>query len=369
MMNFTDEQLSRIWLQCAPMGAWNRLNALKKELGGALGVWQHFTPALYEALGHENFSLLADSRSVRCGPVLRALEGLNAKTLFYGEEGYPAALLPIDNPPDVLFVRGEMPPVNAPAVAIVGSRRATRYGYAQARRIARELAQKGVTVVSGLARGIDAAAHLGALEGGGRTVAVLGSGVGILYPPENKELAERILAEGGAILSELAPDAPPLPYHFPVRNRIISGLSGCVLLIEAQQKSGTHFTVDYALAQGKEVFALPGNVDAPGSELPLTLLKDGAKICTCGQDILTGMGWEEKPPVQSSFLAAEADAPEDPDDPALPILRALALEEKTLEELIEETGKSPAELSAQLTMLEISGKIERRAGRAYALSR
>ncbi len=361
-MGFTDEQLARVWLQCAPMGAWNRLNALKKEWGGALGVWRQFTPALYETLGHENFAALADSRAVRCGPVLRALEALNARALFYGEDDYPAALLPIENPPDVLFVRGSMPPAGTPAVAIVGSRRATRYGFSQARRIARELAEKGVTVVSGLARGIDAAAHWGALDGHGRTVAVLGSGVGMLYPPENKELAERILASGGAVVSELAPDAPPLPYHFPVRNRIISGLSHAVLLIEAQRKSGTHFTVDYALNQGREVFALPGCVDAPGSELPLALLKEGAGLCTCAQDILCRMGWEDKPPEQGSFLA-------DPGEEADPILRALALEEKTLEELIAETGLAAGELGTQLTLLEISGKIERRAGRAYALVR
>ena len=366
-MTFTDEQLARLWLQCAPMGAWNRLNALKEEWGSALGVWQHFTSAFYEQLGHETFSLLADSRAVRCGPVIRALEGLNAQAVFYGEPGYPASLLPIENPPDVLFVRGALPPPDTPAIAIVGSRRATRYGFAQARRIARELAERGVTVVSGLARGIDAASHLGALEGKGRTIAVLGSGVGNLYPPENKELAQRILQEGGAIVSELAPDSPPFPYHFPVRNRIISGLSAGVLLIEAQQKSGTHFTVDYALNQGREVFALPGNVDAPGSELPLMLLRDGAQICTCAGDIFSRMGWEAKPPEQSSFLS-DPQQDEDPDDPALPILKALALEEKTLEELIEETGKSAGELSAQLTLLEISGKIERRAGRAYALA-
>ena len=362
-MDFTDEQLARVWLQCAPMGAWNRLSALRETMGGALGVWRQFTPALYESLGHENFSVLADSRAVRCGPILRMLDSLNAQALFFGDENYPAPLLPIENPPDVLFLRGTLPPPDTPAIAIVGSRRATRYGYSQARRIARELAEKGVTVISGLARGIDAAAHLGALDAHGRTVAVLGSGVGNLYPPENRELAQRILAEGGAVLSELAPDAPPFPYHFPVRNRIISGLSHGVLLIEAQRKSGTHFTVDYALSQGREVFALPGNVDAPGSELPLALLKEGAAICTCGQDILCRMGWEEKTPEQASFLAQAEE--EEPD----PILRALALEEKTLEELIAETGLTAGELGTQLTLLEISGKIERRAGRAYALCR
>ena len=367
-MDFSAEQLSRIWLQSAPMGAWNKLRSLREELGGAKGVWDHFTPQLYERLGPDVFPILADSRSQRCAPLIRAMEGLGVTALFRGEAGYPSLLDPIKNPPDVLFAQGTLPQDGAPAVAIVGSRRATRYGFNQARRIARTLAEKGVTVISGLARGIDAAAHLGALEGNGKTVAVLGSGHGNLYPPENKDLANRILQSGGAIVSELVPDAPPLPFHFPVRNRIISGLSHGVLLIEAQMKSGTHSTVNYALEQAREVFALPGNVDAPGSELPLALLKDGAVLCTCGEDILSWMGWAEKSPEQSSFFPGEA-APADPGDPAVPILRALALEEKTLEELIDETGLSAGDLSAQLTILEISGKIERRAGRAYALVR
>ena len=365
-MAYSKEQLARIWLQCAPMGAWNRLDQLRETYGGALGVWDHFTPELYDLLGAETFSLLADSRAARCGPILRWMEALNAKALFFGDGDYPALLTPIIHPPDVLFVRGEMPPPGAPAIAIVGSRSSTRYGSSQARRIARELAEKGVTVVSGMARGVDAAAHLGALDAHGRTVAVLGSGVGQLYPPENKELAARIIAEGGAIVSELAPDAQPFPYHFPVRNRIIAGLSDGVLLIEARQNSGTHSTINHALNQGKEVFALPGNVDAPGSELPLMLLREGATLCTCGQDILAAMDWEVKPPRQTSLLPEDGGADETETDP---ILRALALEEKTLEELIQETGLTAGELGTRLTMLEIGGKVERRAGRAYALAR
>ena len=361
-MDYSKEQLARIWLQCAPMNAWNKLQELKGQFGGALGVWENFTPALYAALGEQSFALLADSRANRLGPILRQLEAVGARAVFWGDEDYPSLLSPIDSPPDVLFVRGSLPPPGVPSLAIVGSRASTRYGGSQARRIARELAQKGVAIVSGLARGVDAAAHLGALERGGRTVAVLGSGLSQLYPPENKDLAARILGEGGAIVSELSPDAPPLPYHFPVRNRIISGLSHGVLLIEARQKSGTHSTINYALAQGREIFALPGNVDAPGSELPLMLLKEGANLCTCAQDILSLMGWEEAPAVQPSFLPEEDAEPD-------PILRALALEEKTLEELIQETGLSAQELGTRLTMLEISGKVERRAGRAYALCR
>lgn len=360
-MEYSKEQLARIWLQCAPMAAWNRLQKLRDRLGGPEQLWDAFSPEFYPLAGEQHYARMADLKSSRCGEILRLLDALQARAVFLGSGDYPASLALIPDPPDVLFIRGRLPEGER-AVALVGARRATRYGTSQARRIARDLALGGVTVVSGLARGVDASAHLGALDGGGPTVAVLGSGLGDLYPPENRDLAERIVASGGAIVSELAPDAPPHSYHFPVRNRIISGLSAGVLLIEARLRSGTHSTVNHAIDQGREVFALPGNVDAPGSELPLQLLRDGAQLCTCAQDILSFMGWKAPPPAQASFLPEEAEESD-------PILRALGLEEKTLEELIEETGLPAADLGAQLTVLEISGKIERRAGRAYARRR
>lgn len=361
-MELTKEQLARVWLQCAPMNVWSRLRQWREQLGGAEQVWDVFSPDFYDLLGESAYADLADARAKQCRDTLTQLRQLNARPVFLGDPDYPALLAAIDQPPDVLFVRGALPPAGSPAVAIVGSRSATRYGLAHARRIAQELAGAGVTIVSGLARGIDAAAHEGALEAGGRTVAVLGSGVGNVYPPENRKLAEAIVEKGGAVISELSPDAKPLSFHFPVRNRIISGLCGATLLIEAQKKSGTHSTINNALDQGREVFALPGSVDAPGSELPLMLLKDGAKICTCGEDILSFMGWKAAPPAQESFLEADAE-------PTDPILKALALEEKTLDELIACTGMPAGELSTKLTLLEISGSIERRPGRAYALRR
>ena len=345
------------------MNAWNRLREWEKQLGGPAQVWDVFSPDFYPMLPEGAYALLADARRDRCGKILYQLNALNARPLFLGEEDYPALLAQIGKPPDVLFVRGKLPESERPAVAIVGSRSATRYGLTHARRIARELAEMGAVVVSGLARGIDAAAHEGALEAGGVTVAVLGSGVGDIYPPENRPLADRILEKGGAVVSELAPDARPLPFHFPVRNRIISGLSHALLLIEAQKRSGTHSTVQYALDQGREVFCLPGNVDAPGSELPLMLLRDGAHLCTCAGDLTEDMGWRKAPEEMGEQCAfPEEDAPD-------PILRALSREEKTLDELAAETGLPAGDLSAQLTLLEISGKIERRPGRAYALRR
>lgn len=358
-MDYTKEQLTRIWLQCAPLGARRRLDALKAEYGGPESLWDGFGARMSDALG-ENYAYMADSKKDLCAVHLKNLNRARAHAVFRGTGEYPALLDMIPDAPDVLFVRGTLP-ADDKTVGIVGSRRATRYGLSQTRRIAGELAAADVTVISGLARGIDTAAHLGAMDAGGRTVGVIGCGIALVYPPENKELAERMVETGGAVVSELAPDAPPLPYHFPVRNRILSGLSKGLLLIEAQMKSGTHSTVNHALSQGRDVFALPGNVDAPGSELPLQLLKDGAFLCTCGRDITEVLKIED-PGTAEQLSMFETDS----DDP---ILKALALEEKSMDELIAETGLDAQELAVQLSMLELLGKIERRPGNAYAVVR
>ena len=180
-MEFTAEKLARIWLQSAPMGAWNKILSLKEKYGGAPGVWNHFSPGLYDSLGESAYAVLADLKRTKCREIIRALEKLDASALFFGESHYPLGLAAIDHAPDVLFIRGKLPAPHAPAIAIVGSRRSTRYGSTQARRIARELAEKGVTIVSGLARGIDSAAHLGALDAGGKTIAVLGCGLSVRF--------------------------------------------------------------------------------------------------------------------------------------------------------------------------------------------
>ncbi len=360
-MNLTKEQLCRIWLRSVPCGAWRRLDALREEYGTASALWDHFTPLLYHKVGAEYFALLADLRSEKLRSVLQAMNAFEVYPLFLGDENYPALLSHIPDPPDVLFVQGELSNERLEkAVGMVGTRHPSRYGSVQARRIAEELAQGGVTVISGLAAGVDAASHEGALKGKGCTIGVLGGGHAQFYPTENRPLARQMIASGGTVISEFPPDTPPMPYQFPMRNRIISGLCQALLLIEAREKSGTHSTVNHALSQGREVFALPGNVDAPGSALPLRLLKEGAQICTCGEDILLSMGWETKPPRQISLMD------ESPESETDAILIALAMEEKTLEELIDITGLPAGELSMQLTLLELNGRVERRPGRAYA---
>jgi DNA processing protein len=198
---------------------------------------------------------------------------------------YPALLARIADPPPRLWLRGNPRALVAPCVALIGSRAASSYGLQVAERLAADLARAGVTVVSGLARGVDSAAHRGALTTG-RTVAVLGSGVDVIYPPEHAELAERILRREGALLSELPPGTPPRRGHFPRRNRLISGLSLAVVVIEASTRSGSLQTARFALEQGREVLAVPGTILGDRFRGSHALLRDGAKLVESASDIL-----------------------------------------------------------------------------------
>ncbi len=356
-MDYSLETLALMWLSSADMLTPKGRTALIAYYGSAQKAYAGFSSAARPLVSGKAYAALQSAKENGLLGIARRLSRLNARVTARGEADYPFRLLPLDDAPELLYYRGELP--TGPAVAIVGSRHDTRYGRSQAFSIAKDLALSGVTVVSGLARGIDTAAHQGALAGGGRTVAVLGCGLETTYPPENATLAENIIRSGGALVTEYAPETAPLPFHFPHRNRIISGLSDALLLVEATLKSGTNSTVNHALNQGIPVFALPGNVDAPGSELPLLLLKQGALMATEAKDILN----ELKIPLKGQAAPA-ADAAEAADDP---VLRALRREEKTFEELSAETGMTPADLSSALSMLELEGKIEKRAGRAYAL--
>ncbi|HYO23405.1 MAG TPA: DNA-processing protein DprA [Lacipirellulaceae bacterium] len=220
---------------------------------------------------------------------LALVEEHGLSVLLPSRADYPRMLAEIHDPPGVLFVRGAIEPGDAIAVGIVGTRRATHYGKQTAERLAAGLARTGVTIVSGLARGIDAAAHRGALAAGGRTIAVLASGVLNVFPPEHEKLALEVAAHG-AVVSEAAPTMPPLAGMFPQRNRIISGLSMGVVVIEAADRSGALITARHAMEQGREVFAVPGPIDSPGSSGPHRLLRDGAKLVTCVDDVLEELG-------------------------------------------------------------------------------
>lgn len=211
------------------------------------------------------------------------------KTIYQNQEEYPEKLNKIYAPPAKLYVAGDEKILNKPSIAIIGCRNASQYGKRVAFKFAYELAQKGIVVISGLARGIDIYSHLGAIKAKGKTIAVLGSGFNHIYPAEHKKYCVDIIEKGGAIISEYEKNTKPIPTNFPIRNRIISGLSDGVLVVEAKQRSGTLITVDYALEQGKNVFIIPGNITSNNSYGTNELIKQGAKLVTNIEEIMEEM--------------------------------------------------------------------------------
>jgi DNA processing protein len=289
-----------------------------------------------------------------------------AVVLVDGHRAWPAAFAELDDPPVVLYVRGDPAFLALRGVAIVGSRRASAYGTAQARRIAGELAAAGVPVVSGLARGIDAAAHRGALDAGGVTVGVLGGGLAKFYPPENLPLAREMASGRGAVVSEFGLDLPPRPYHFPRRNRLIAALSAAVVVVEAAEGSGSLITADHALDLGREVLGVPGRIDNPNSTGVHRLLREGAAVCESGDDVLRALGLD--PPVRAAPGAAPAAAPRGANAAETALLAALAGAERHADELLEATGLEASAGLAALSALELRGAVTLAADGRYALA-
>ncbi len=277
---------------------------------------------------------------------------------LWNQQHYPAALRSIYDPPALLYVLGCLP--KQQAFAVVGSRRASRSGRQLTTDICAELAAHNITVVSGLARGIDSAAHKGALETG-RTVAVLGCGIDVIYPPENADLAQNIIAQG-AILSEYPPGTPPLAGHFPGRNRIISGLSKGVLIVEAAQKSGSLLTADFALEQGREVFAVPGPVYSQTGGGVNRLLKDGAHLVTEARDILDVL-WSDT--AANLPILTNDPLPERLNNEQLRVYRNLSEEPLHIDQLARKCSLTAMELSAILLHLELEGGAELLPGMRY----
>jgi DNA processing protein len=275
--------------------------------------------------------------------------------VLWGDARYPARLARIHDPPALIWCRGEPARLNDLAVALVGARSASAYARDVAEQLGEGLARRGITVVSGLARGVDGAAHRGSLAGGGPTIAVLGSGADVVYPSEHGELA-RSIYQNGVVISEFEPGARPLPEHFPLRNRIISGLSVAVVIVEASEKSGSLITARMALEQGREVMAVPGNVLSPRNRGSHALLRDGAKLVEGVDDILEELGmFVAQAPSSEARNSLE-------DEPLLEIMAAG--EDYAVEELEELTGLHASVLLPRLLELEIAGRVARReAGR------
>lgn len=322
------------------------------------------TPALVQAItSFKDWRRLEDQ--------LEALKARGAEMLTQDDPRFPPGLRQIPYPPPFLFVQGVLEPQEAPGVALVGTRTPSYYGLRTCRRLAQALSARGCTVVSGLARGIDTAAHQGTIEAGGRTLAVLGCGLDVVYPPENRGLYEKIPTQG-AIISEFPLGAPPEARNFPIRNRLISGLSLGVVVVEAAAKSGTHITVQYALDQGREVFAVPGPVDSATSLGPHRLIQQGAKLVHDAEDIFSELPALKKgqrtlfaAPAQAREAAAPAATPSPPpEDPLLPFLGSDPI---GLEELTRASRLPASEVLSRLTLLELQGLVKELPGKCYVL--
>lgn len=291
---------------------------------------------------------------------LARIEKAGIRVVTRDDAEYPPRLREIYDPPLVLYVRGALGERDKFAIGMVGSRRTTLYGQEMARRLSYQLARAGVTVVSGLARGIDTAAHTGALQAKGRTVAVIGCGMDTVYPPENKKLAEQIVEKGGAVVSEFPFGVKPDRQNFPMRNRIISGWSLGVVVVEANLKSGALITARQAYEQGREVFAVPGRADSILSRGANRLIKDGAKLTEDAEDILSEFGYlfakekaEPAPAIQLTDVERQ-------------VMKAIGDEEVLVDEIIRATGLTSASVSATLLGLEMKRVVKQLPGRQYA---
>jgi DNA processing protein len=275
--------------------------------------------------------------------------------VMWSDAAYPVALTTIVDPPPVLWALGSVAAFAAPAVAIVGARAASSYSLSVAEQLAADLAARGLAIVSGLARGVDSAAHRGALSAGGVTIGIMGSGVDVMYPPEHESLA-RDMQQHGAVASELVPGTPPLPHLFPLRNRIISGLSRAVVVIEAGEKSGSLITARCALEQGRDVLAVPGNVLSGRNRGAHALLRDGAKIVESADDILEELGMSLIEVRRCTGDDARRSTPD-------PILACLTPGEPSdLDAIAERSGLTTARLLPRLFELELQGAVARIGG-------
>ncbi len=378
----TDDTLTRQWLALTltPGLGPNKSRRLVEFFGGIQAVFRATLTEL-EAAGLRAVSAqsLATGQSAELAQeeLGRAL-AVGAHVVVMDDPLYPSQLKQIYDPPLVLYVRGNVAALAQPGIALVGTRHPTPYGLGMAERLACDLAARGLVIFSGLARGVDTAGHRGAISAKGKTVAVLGTGVDVIYPKENSRLVDQIIAMGGAIISEFAVSTFAAPQNFPIRNRIISGISIGVLVVEAAEYSGTRITARCALEQNRDVFAVPGNVTNKNSWGPNTLIKQGAKLVATWEDVweelpdalriaLAPEGGNESPGSETASLFEEAEL--SPHEKK--IFALLKADESThIDELVErlEPALSSSEIFAALFELELAGKVKQLPGKNFVKS-
>ncbi len=368
-------QLQWLALALTPSLGPTRGYRLAADLGGVERLFQaslteleaaNIPAAAAQSIATGKSMILAEEEMIRAAAAGAAIVALD-------DDLYPAQLKQIYDPPLVLYVRGDAAVISRPGVAVVGTRHPTPYGIGMAERLASDLAANGLVIFSGLARGIDSCAHRGALAGRGATVGILGTGIDVIYPKENTRLVSQILAQGGAVITEFPVETFPAPQNFPIRNRIISGISVGVLVIEAGEYSGTRVTARCALEQSREVYAVPGNVTNKNSWGPNTLIKQGAKLVATWEDV-----WEELPTaVREQLHPPPKEVPDAPrlfDDVAnlspheKKIYRILKADESThIDDIVEllEKELSSSEIFEALFELELAGKVRQMPGKNY----
>ena len=366
-----DEEFHWVALALIPGVGARTFHRLLQRFGSPGQVFTASRRTLEEIPGLKRTSIEAiKSRAVVEDSARRELgriRELNLRLLRWGTPEYPPLLSNIPDPPALLYVKGHLADGDQRAVAVVGSRHPSGYGLTVCKKLCVELAWQGWTVVSGMARGIDSAAHLGALEGGGRTVAVLGTGLDVVYPTENRKLYERI-ADSGAVISELPLGTPPDPGNFPVRNRLISGLALGVVVVEATAKSGSLITAGMALEQGRQVFAVPGPLDREGVAGPHRLIKEGAKLVERAADITE----ELAPMVSPSIVGGSTRSARDEGAPAVPLAERerkiwdlLGVEPLHIDPIARQLGLSVAQAAEVLLRLELMGLVKQLPGTLF----
>jgi DNA processing protein len=375
----TDRELALLRLQLTPLVGPKTLRALLSAFGSADAVWKAGAAEWAEVPGVgrkvvENLRAARSDRRAEDEAAWCAANGVGV--ICEGGADYPESLSRIVDPPAVLFCRGALIPADQLAIAVIGSRQCTLYGRQQAEKLAQGLASAGITVVSGLARGIDSAAHRGALAGNGRTVAILGTGLANIYPPEHADLAAEI-GRTGSVVSEMPHDQVPLPGLFPQRNRIIAGMSLGVLVVEANRNSGAMHTVRHAIEQGREVYAVPGRIDSLASEGCHDLIRDGATLVRSVDDILQALGPLSKPVAGGSNGVSGTNGTAAAGGPGGDILSARELtlneieravldrvgtEARSIDSVLASCDLEPSRVLATLTILEMKRFVQRLAG-------
>ena len=341
-----------------------RLRALLQHFGDIEAAWNASPQALQSTgLGNKVIeTFLQVRREVDLDSVMQRIASKGITVLTWEEDAYPRRLKEIEQPPPVLYLRGSLLPADEWAVAIVGTRRITAYGRQVTEEVATTLARSGVTVVSGLARGVDSVAHKAALDAGGRTIAVLGSGVDVIYPSEHRSLAERMSASG-AILSDYPVGTAPDGVNFPPRNRIISGLSLAVIVVEAGQKSGALITAEFAAEQGRDVFAVPGNINAPQSAGCNALIQQGARPLLQARDVLEALDLTMVQEQRTARTALPADATEQQ------LLAIVGQQPLHIDDIRNQVSLPVEQVTAALAMMELKGMVRSVGGMRYVAVR